>query len=347
MANLVGSLQLSPGKRPGPGDSNAKTVILLSFGLEQPQNSLCAVGRPSATRRRSASLSVCGDTTAVILRSCLDLRGPSRARVMSNSLSTQGDDWPHDRRAAVRIVGSRDHKVSLYEHLPVQGSDVVRCGTRPFGGERPSHPPSEHGHRRGRGLGGRRAARTKPDRETASAAFRLVEDRRAVGRRRKHGLPPRPWREAPQRATVLRAGRSGAGRAHRSLSGRKASRFSHRLRELRFVHAVAPIKRIDALQVATEQLGVPEHRDRLLQGVVVVGAQKDSGSLAVSRDLEAFVGGGSLLDELGELGTGRSQGESRHVQNSSVASGSSGFPPRGRPGRAEAPIVWALRRVGG
>ena len=33
MANLVGSLQLSPGKRPGPGDSNAKTVILLSFGL--------------------------------------------------------------------------------------------------------------------------------------------------------------------------------------------------------------------------------------------------------------------------------------------------------------------------
>jgi hypothetical protein len=46
-ANLVGSFQLPSGKRPGPGDGNARTVVLLSFGLAQPQNSLCAVGRPS------------------------------------------------------------------------------------------------------------------------------------------------------------------------------------------------------------------------------------------------------------------------------------------------------------
>jgi hypothetical protein len=52
-ADLLGSVQLSPGERPGPGDERTRAVILWSFGLEHPQNPLCAVGGP------------CGDETSV------------------------------------------------------------------------------------------------------------------------------------------------------------------------------------------------------------------------------------------------------------------------------------------
>nr|WP_163548555.1 hypothetical protein [Candidatus Frankia nodulisporulans] len=52
-ADLLGSVQLSPGERPGPGDGSARAVILWSFGLEQHQNPLCAIGGP------------CGDKTSI------------------------------------------------------------------------------------------------------------------------------------------------------------------------------------------------------------------------------------------------------------------------------------------
>ena len=52
-ADLVGNIQLSPRERSRPGDGSARTVILRSFGLEQPQDPLCAVGGP------------CGDKTPV------------------------------------------------------------------------------------------------------------------------------------------------------------------------------------------------------------------------------------------------------------------------------------------
>jgi hypothetical protein len=45
-ADLLGSVQLSAGERPGPGDGSARAVINWSFGLEQPQNPLCAIGGP-------------------------------------------------------------------------------------------------------------------------------------------------------------------------------------------------------------------------------------------------------------------------------------------------------------
>jgi hypothetical protein len=49
-ADLLGSVQLSPSERPGPGDGSARAVILRSFGLEQPQNPLCAIGGPCSDK---------------------------------------------------------------------------------------------------------------------------------------------------------------------------------------------------------------------------------------------------------------------------------------------------------
>jgi hypothetical protein len=45
-ANHLGGVQLSPSERPGPGDGSARAIIGWSFGLEQTQNPLCAVGGP-------------------------------------------------------------------------------------------------------------------------------------------------------------------------------------------------------------------------------------------------------------------------------------------------------------
>jgi len=43
-ADLLGSVQLSPGERPAPGNPSARAVIGWCFSLKQPQNPLSAVG---------------------------------------------------------------------------------------------------------------------------------------------------------------------------------------------------------------------------------------------------------------------------------------------------------------
>jgi hypothetical protein len=52
-ADPLGSVQLSAGERPRPGDGSARAGIVWRFGLEQPENPLCAVGGP------------CGDETSL------------------------------------------------------------------------------------------------------------------------------------------------------------------------------------------------------------------------------------------------------------------------------------------
>jgi hypothetical protein len=45
-ADLLGSVQLSAGERPGPRNRSARAVISWRFSLEQPQDPLSAVGGP-------------------------------------------------------------------------------------------------------------------------------------------------------------------------------------------------------------------------------------------------------------------------------------------------------------
>jgi hypothetical protein len=45
--NLLRSVQLSSGKRPRAGDERARTIVSWSFSLEQRDDPLCTIGRPS------------------------------------------------------------------------------------------------------------------------------------------------------------------------------------------------------------------------------------------------------------------------------------------------------------
>jgi len=48
--NLLGSVQLSSGKRPRAGDERARTIVKWSFSLEQPHDPLCTIGRPGGDK---------------------------------------------------------------------------------------------------------------------------------------------------------------------------------------------------------------------------------------------------------------------------------------------------------
>ena len=49
-ADLLGSVQLCSGERPGPGNRSARAVISWCFSLKQPQNPLSAVGGPGGDK---------------------------------------------------------------------------------------------------------------------------------------------------------------------------------------------------------------------------------------------------------------------------------------------------------
>ena len=49
-ANLVGSSQFTSGEGAGSGDESARAVVIGSLGLEEPQDSLCAVGGPCSSK---------------------------------------------------------------------------------------------------------------------------------------------------------------------------------------------------------------------------------------------------------------------------------------------------------
>lgn len=49
-ADLLGNVQLATGERPSAGDGRARTIVSGSFGLEQHQDPLCAIGRPGGDK---------------------------------------------------------------------------------------------------------------------------------------------------------------------------------------------------------------------------------------------------------------------------------------------------------
>jgi hypothetical protein len=77
---------------------------------------------------------------------------------------------------------------------------------------------------------------------------------------------------------------------YRWLTG-AGSGLTHRVRELVDVQVVAGVDGGLTFAVSGQQLRIGEHRDRLLQRVVVISGQQHSGSASVAGDLEALVGG--------------------------------------------------------
>ena len=49
-ANLLGSVELSPGERAGPSDERPRAVIIWSLSLKQPEHPLGAVGGPGGNK---------------------------------------------------------------------------------------------------------------------------------------------------------------------------------------------------------------------------------------------------------------------------------------------------------
>ena len=122
----------------------------------------------------------------------------------------------------------------------------------------------------------------------------------------------------------------------RSPAGSETARDAHRLRKALFIQAVTSFECTHALEVIMKQLRVRQHCDRLLEGVIIVGAEQNSRSLTVAGDLEAFVRGRRLRDQLGEPGSGLSYWKCRHVQDYCVSSRSN---PR-------ATLLWPARLSG-
>ncbi len=90
-----------------------------------------------------------------------------------------------------------------------------------------------------------------------------------------------------------------------STACRQPSRRTHRGVQLLSSDAFVPRKGRHPCEMVPEKFGICEHRYRLTERVVVVCTEEDGGPLAIARYFEALVGGGGLLYEPGELGSGR------------------------------------------